>query len=64
MGRRIDRPELDHTHGEKQVEERASRNRDSSFLEICGRFELVVIDHRNPDHKVDNGFVVCIDAAR
>jgi hypothetical protein len=36
----------------------------SPFLEMCDRFELIVIDHLDPDDKVGNGFVVSLDAAR
>lgn len=34
-----------------------------SFLELCDRLGLKVVDHLDPDDKVGNGFVVVIDAA-
>ena len=34
-----------------------------SFLELCDRVGLVVVDHLDPDDKVGNGFAVVIDAA-
>ena len=34
-----------------------------SFLELCDRIGLAVVDHLDPDDKVGNGFVVVIDAA-
>lgn len=35
-----------------------------SFLELCTRAGLQVIDSQDPDDKVGNGFTVVIDAAR
>jgi SAM-dependent methyltransferase len=34
-----------------------------SFLEMCERFGLEVVDHLDPDDKVGNGFIVAIDAS-
>ncbi|HWF24109.1 MAG TPA: methyltransferase domain-containing protein [Solirubrobacteraceae bacterium] len=34
-----------------------------SFLELCGRIGLPVLDHLDPDDKVGNGFAVVIDAS-
>jgi SAM-dependent methyltransferase len=35
-----------------------------SFLELCDRLRLHVVDALDPDDKVGNGFVVVLDAAR
>jgi SAM-dependent methyltransferase len=35
-----------------------------SFLELCRRLDLRVIDSLDPDDKVGNGFMVVLDAAR
>ena len=34
-----------------------------SFLELCDRLGLVVVDSLDPDDKVGNGFMVAIDAS-
>ena len=34
-----------------------------SFIEMCESVGLQVIDHRDPDDKVGNGFAVVIDAS-
>lgn len=33
-----------------------------SFLELCAAIGLRVVDHKDPDDKVGNGFIVVIDA--
>ena len=69
---------FDHDRPVTPVEELLERHRDGfasaedrhwtvwtceSFLDLCDRIGLEVVDHLDPDDKVGNGFAVVIDAA-